>query len=108
LKGISSTVVVVERVVPQLSLSVSPSSPIVGQAATVSVTITNPENIAVQSLTVFFGNGTQVSLGAPQSGTVSASTVYGSANTYIVRAELVDANGGVSDVRTQIVVRAGF
>lgn len=108
LQGVSTAAVNVERVVPQLSISVSPSSPIVNQSATVSVTISNPDNIRVQSLTVFFGNGTQAFLGSPQSGTQTASTVYTATGTYTVRAELVDVNGGVSDVRTQIVVRAGF
>jgi hypothetical protein len=108
LQGTSTTVVVVQRVVPLLSLTVSPSSPTVGQAATVSVSITNPENITVQSVTVFFGNGTQSSLGAPQSGTHSTSTVYTSAGTYTVRAQLVDVNGQVSEAATQVVVRAAF
>lgn len=108
LPGTSTTAVVVQRVVPTLSISVSPASPTIGQAVTVTVTITNPENVRVQSVTVFFGNGTQSSLGAPQSGTVSTSTVYTSAGTYTVRAELVDVNGGTSTVSTQIVVRSGF
>ncbi|MGH9204898.1 MAG: hypothetical protein ACRD2A_27035, partial [Vicinamibacterales bacterium] len=96
----------VRRVVPTISLTVSPSTPLVGQVVTVAVTITNPNNIRVQSLTVFFGNGQQAFLGSPQSGTHSASTVYTSSGTYTVRAELVDVNGEVADVRTQIVVRA--
>lgn len=96
----------VRRVVPTISLTVSPSTPLVGQVVTVAVTITNPNNIRVQSLTVFFGNGQQAFLGSPQSGTHSASTVYTTPGTYTVRAELVDVNGEVADVRTQIVVRA--
>ena len=107
-QGTSTTVVVVLRVVPQLTLSVSPTSPTVGGVTTVSVNIVNPENITVRSVTVFFGNGTQSSLGAPQSGTHSTSTVYTSAGTYTVRAELVDINGQVSEAATQVVVRSGF
>lgn len=109
LQGVSTTVVIVQRTIqPALSISVSPSSPIVGQAATVSVTISNPDNIRVVSLTVFFGNGTQAFLGSPQSGTQSASTVYTTTGTFTVRAELIDINGEISDVRTQIVVRTAF
>ncbi len=108
LQGTSSTAVVVDRSVPQLSITVSPSSPTINTAVTVSVTITNPQSIRVQSVTVFFGNGSQSSLGSPQSGTHQTSTFYTVPNTYTVRAELVDINGDVSSVSTQIVVRAGF
>jgi Bacterial Ig-like domain (group 1)/PKD domain len=103
--GSSSIIVTVRRASPTIFLTVSPAAPTVGQAVTVTVNITNPNNIRVQSLTVFFGNGTQAFLGAPQSGTVTAATVYNAAGTYTVRAELVDVNGEVVDVRTQIVVR---
>ena len=104
--GTTSIAVTVRRVSPSITLLVSPASPLVGNVVTVSVTIVQPSpTVRVQSLTVFFGNGQQASLGAPQSGTVSASTVYTAPGTYTVRAELVDVNGEVADVRTQIVVR---
>jgi hypothetical protein len=93
-------------VIPSITLQVSPLSPTVGAVVTVSVTtVQATPPVRVQSVTVFFGNGQQASLGSPQSGTVTASTVYNAAGTYIVRAELVDANGEIADVRTQIVVR---
>lgn len=104
--GTTSIAVTVRRVIPSITLQVSPLSPTVGAVVTVSVTIVqSTPPVRVQSVTVFFGNGQQASLGSPQSGTVTASTVYNAAGTYIVRAELVDANGEIADVRTQIVVR---
>ena len=104
--GPTSIAVTVRRVTPSITLTVSPLSPTVGSLVTVSVSIVqSTPPVRVQSVTVFFGNGQQAFLGSPQSGTVTASTVYSAAGTYTVRAELVDGNGEVADVRTQIVVR---
>ena len=105
--GTSSTVVTVLRVVPTMTIGLSPTfpPPIVGTVITATITITNPQSIAVRSLTLFWGDGSQTSLGAPQSGTVSAQKVFGAAGTYKIRAELVDANGETSIAETQIVIQ---
>lgn len=106
-EGTTSTVVNVSRSTPQPSLSVTPSSPQAGQVVTATITIANPQSIQVQSAVIHWGNGTQTSLGSPQSGTVTASTTYGSAGTYTIRVEIVDITGATATAQTSIVVQGG-
>ena len=107
ISGTSSTVVTVLRVVPTMTISISPTfpPPIVGTVITATIAIANPQTIAVRSLTLSWGDGSQTSLGAPQSGTVTAQKSYSSPGTYRLRAELVDANGETSIAETQIIIQ---
>jgi adhesin/invasin len=107
IQGTSTTVVTVLRVVPTMTISISPTfpPPTVGTVITATITVTNPQSIPVRSLTLFWGDGSQTSLGAPQSGTVSAQKVYSRVGEFKIRAELVDANGEVSVTETQVVIQ---
>jgi hypothetical protein len=90
-----------------MTISISPTfpPPTVGTVITATITVTNPQSIPVRSLTLFWGDGSQTSLGAPQSGTVSAQKVYSRVGEFKIRAELVDANGEVSVTETQVVIQ---
>jgi Bacterial Ig-like domain (group 1)/PKD domain len=106
IQGTSTTVVNVTRATPTLTMSVSPltPAPIVGTTLTVTITISNPQAIPVRSLVVTFGDGTQSSLATPQTGFVSTQKAYSAAGTYRIRAELTDANGGISSAEQSVTV----
>jgi hypothetical protein len=106
IQGTSTAVVNVTRPVPTLTMSVTPTNPVVATVLTVTVTISNPLALPVRSLIVTFGDGTQASLGAPQSGFASTQKSYTTAGTYRIRAELTDANGGLSTVEQSVTIGA--
>jgi PKD repeat protein len=103
-RGDTSVVVSVQRVVPQVTVTASPSSTSAGQAVSATVSVSNAQNIPVDSVTLSWGDGTQTSLGSLQSGSTSASKVYLQPGIYTIRADLRDANGGSSSGATQVTV----
>lgn len=103
--GESSTVVTVQRVTPTLSVTASPTTGSVGQVITATVTISNPQNIGVQSLVVRWGNGRETSLGAPQSGSTTATRTYSEPGNYTITAVLVDVNGSEVTGSTSVVIQ---
>ena len=106
LTGTSTAAVTVVRVRPTMTLTISPTfpAPVVGTVLTATITISNPTAILIRSLTVFWGDGTQVALGAPQSGAVTAQKAYTAAGTYRVRAELLDGNGETTTVEASVTI----
>jgi hypothetical protein len=106
IQGTASTVVNVTRASVTLTMSISPLSPAprVGTVLTVTMTISNPQAVAVRSLIVTFGDNTQASLGTPQSGFVTTQKSYTAAGTYTIRAELIDANGNSSVAEQSVTI----
>jgi PKD repeat protein len=99
-----TTVTVGPRPPATVAITSSPTNPQVGQAVTFTVTTTFPaSNTAlVQSVSLDFGDGTRVELGAQSPAT--AQHVYTTSGTFNVVATVRDTTGGSSSSSTQVVI----
>jgi PKD repeat protein len=92
---------------PTLTIAISPTTfATVGQNVTATVTVNNTQNVTVRSVTINWGDGTETPLGAVQSGSSTATHRYAAIGTYVIRATLIDNNGGESSASGTIEIRA--
>ena len=100
-----STVVSVAAIShPTVGITTSSSNPTAGTNVIFTVTVTaSAETAAVQNVSVDFGDGDSVDLGAV-SGTTTAAHVYGSAGAYTVTATVLDAAGTSTSASLVVVV----
>ena len=100
----TATVDIVYLAAPTIALTVTPSSPLIGQVAVFAITVTPAtDGSPIQSIRIEFGDGSSVDLG--NSGT-SVSHVYTSPGTYTVRVTVTDVTGQQTEQVTVISVSA--
>ncbi len=100
----TATVDVVYLAAPTISLTVTPSSPLIGQVAVFAITVTPAtDGSPIQSIRIEFGDGSSVDLG---NSSTSVSHVYTSPGTYTVRVTVTDVTGQHTEQVTVISVSA--
>jgi len=100
----TATVDVVYLAAPTISLTVTPSSPLIGQVAVFAITVTPAtDGSPIQSIRIEFGDGSSVDLG---NSSTSVSHVYTSPGTYTVRVTVTDVTGQQTEQVTVISVSA--
>jgi PKD repeat protein len=101
LRSVTSTIVTVARPVVGVTIQPSAASGQVGTALTFTVTVTNNSSVAIQSVTVSFGDGTSTTLG-PTGGSVPK--VYTTPGTFSVRATATDQSGNRYEGTTSVII----
>jgi adhesin/invasin len=88
---------------PTVSVTVTPTAPVVGEAVVFDITVTPPTDGApIQSITVDFDDGTTLNVG---SGSTSVAHVYSRGGTYEVTVEVRDVTGQTTEQVVVIVVQ---
>jgi hypothetical protein len=102
--GAEATFTVTVTPVPSVSVTVLPASPVVDAPAVFTITVTNPEGaVPIQSISIDYGDGSQVTL--PATGSTSASHVYTSTGTFKVTVRVSDSNGQRTTQTLTLVVK---
>ncbi|MGQ0735482.1 MAG: PKD domain-containing protein [Acidobacteriota bacterium] len=96
----NSTLVTVLRPVISVSLT-APSTSLVGAPLSVTVSVSNPSNVPIQSVILTYGDGTAASL-SPSGGT--AAKTYITSGTFTITATATDQTGSQYRATAQIVV----
>jgi len=101
----STSVTVAPR--PQPTVSVTPSpNPTAGAVTTFTIAVAPATNsgTAIQSLTIAFGDGARLDLGAASGMTIVVQHVYQTAGPYVVSVTAVDTAGASATASTVIIV----
>jgi Bacterial Ig-like domain (group 1)/PKD domain len=108
--GTPSMVTVKVNTPPTVSIALTAASAAVGSPATftVSATAATTSGATIQNLTVNFGDGSSVDLGATTGTGIAVQHVYHSSNTYTATATARDTNGATSSASTVVVVQPLF
>jgi PKD repeat protein len=100
LTSTSRPVTVAAAPLPQVVITVSPTSPLIGQTVFLSGAASTASNGAtIVEYTWDFGNG------APAASGVSATTTYSPDGTYVIRLTVRDSNGLVGTATQSVTVR---
>jgi hypothetical protein len=91
---------------PQITISASPTTVAENTPVTFTYNVTADTGTALRSVFIDFGDGTSQSLGTSRSGSISHT--YRGARTYVVEAEVIDANGEIGTGSTAVVVTAAL
>jgi hypothetical protein len=91
---------------PQISITPTPSSVAENVPVTFSYTVTADTNTALRSVFIDFGDGTSQLIGTSRTGTIAHT--YRRSGTFVVEAEVIDANGEVGTGSTAVVVTAAL
>ena len=101
---VTSSIDIKLRSAPDVTLSVTTTSPVAGQAVSFTATVkAGTSGAAVRAATLDFGDGTSQSIGL--NGTTTVSHTYQNAGTYTVTASATDSAGETSTSTASVVVK---
>jgi hypothetical protein len=103
----TGTVKVTTNAVPTVSITGPTTTPTAGLSSTFTLSVAPGSGAApIRSVVVLFGDGTSVSLGAVNAGTISVPHVFQTDGTFLVTATATDSSGQSSSMSVPIVVFA--